>query len=178
MSKMVLNARQLACLASPARNEVFMQLRVLGEGSAGDIARAMGKRPEGTTTTLRRSSPQTSLGWHSVVHRPRSPRRFVPVGKELSLPPPNAGPEVAALSRKAVRAGLTTTVRAYMKAAETAENDGSVRARMHLIRANIRPLGECSRVPSTIGGRLKFASEHRAEDGVRLVWSSVVYPPT
>jgi DNA-binding transcriptional ArsR family regulator len=180
MSKITLNAEQLACLASPARNEVFMQLRTLGKGSAGDIAKAIGKKPEAIHYHVK---ALVVAGLAKVAYHRPSPKKpesvYEPVGKSLELPKADAGPEIAALARKAVRAGLAATARGYLKAAELAESDAEVRSRMHLLKVNVRLSPEDAKeFLRLIEEANKFASARRAEDGIRLVWSSAVYPPT
>lgn len=180
MSRIVLNTLQLACLASPARNEVFMQLRILGEGSAGDIARAIGKRPEAVHYHVK---ALVAAGLARVAFQRLSPKKpesvYEPIGKSLELPRADAGPEIAALARKAVRAGLAASARGYLKAAELAEADAEVRSRMHLLKVNVRLSPEdVKEFLRLIEEASKFASERRDEGGIRLVWSSAVYPPT
>jgi predicted ArsR family transcriptional regulator len=179
MAKMTLNAVQLACLASPARNEVLTQLRGMGQGSASEIAKALGKKPEAIHYHLK---ALVSAGLAFVVFRRPAPKKpesvYEPIGTALQLPPPNAGPEVAALARKAVKAGFAATTRGYLKAAENAEHDPAVRSHMHLIRANLRLSEEDAKTfLELLESANKFASEHRTEEGARLLWSSAVYPP-
>jgi predicted ArsR family transcriptional regulator len=42
-----LDERQVACLATPLRHEIFMTLVSIGPASAGDVARALGRAPDG-----------------------------------------------------------------------------------------------------------------------------------
>lgn len=178
MAKITLNAEQLACLASPARNEVLTQLRGMGRGSASEVAKALGKKPEAIHYHLK---ALVVAGLASVAYRRPAPKKpesvYEPVGTALQLPPPNAGPEIAALARKAVKAGFAATVRGYLEAAEAAEQDLAVRSQMHLIRANLRLSPEDTQTfLKLIETANTFASEHRTEEGTRLVWSSAVYP--
>ncbi len=180
MAKMTLNADQLACLASPARNEVLTQLRGMGQGSASEIAKALGKKPEAVHYHLK---ALVAAGLALVAYRRPAPKKpesvYKPIGTALQLPPANAGPEIAALARKAVRAGFAATARGYLAAAKMAEEDPVVRSNMHLIRANLRLATEDAKTfLSLIEAANIFASEHKSEEGVRLIWSSAVYPPT
>src|SRR5947209_5304315 len=179
MAQITLNADQLACLASPARNEVFMQLRTMGQGSAREIGRALGKKPEAIHYHLK---ALVGAALARVAYRRPAPKKpesvYEPIGKSLRLPPANSGPAIAALARKAVRAGFGATVRGYLRAAERAEGDAIVRSRMHLIRANLR-LSEEDAKPFTgmIEADSEFACSHRDDAGVQLIWSSAVFPP-
>ena len=179
MAKITLNERQLACLASPARNEVLAQLRSLGQGSASEVAKAVSKKPQAVHYHLK---ALVAAGLAEVAFRRPSPKKpeavYRPVGDSLELPRLDAVPEVAALTRKAVRAGLSATARGYLRAAELAETDAAVRSHMHLLRMNLRLSAQDAKdFLAMIEAAQQFASARRSESGIRLVWSSAVYPP-
>ena len=179
MAKITLNAEQLACLASPARNEVLTQLRGMGQGSASEVAKALGKKPEAVHYHLK---ALVVAGLAVAAYRRPAPKKpesvYEPVGSALELPPPDASPEIATLARKAVRAGFSATARGYLEAAVTAEHDPAVRSQMHLIRANLRlSRKDAKTFIDLIEAANKFATHHRSEEGTRLIWSSAVYPP-
>lgn len=179
MTKITLNERQLACLASPARNEVLVQLRSLGEASAREVAKAVSKKPEAVHYHLK---ALVEVGLAIIAFKRPSPKKpeavYRSVGDSLELPRLDAGPQVAALTRKAVKAGLSATARGYLKAAELAESDAAVRSHMHLLRMNLRLSSEdAKKFLGMIEAAQEFASAKRNESGARLVWSSAVYPP-
>jgi DNA-binding transcriptional ArsR family regulator len=178
MSHLTLNAEQLACLASPARNEVFMQLRTLGQGSIGDIARAIGRKPEAVHYHVK---ALVAAGLASQAYRRHSTKKpeavFAPIGKEVRLPKGPQEPEVAALMRKAVAAGFRQTARGYLAASKAAESDSETRRWMHVIRLNARLSPEdAQEFISRIEAAVRFADQHRNDEGIKLIWSSVTYP--
>src|SRR4051812_28092657 len=115
MSTIILNADQLACLASPVRNEVFMQLRTIGKASVGDIAKVLGKSPEAVHYHVK---ALVAAGLAREAFRRPGVKKpefvYEPVGKRLKLPNPSEGPEVAKLIRKSVAAGFRQTIRGYL----------------------------------------------------------------
>lgn len=178
MPKITLNADQLACMASPARNEVLVHLRALGQGSASEVAKDLGKRTQAVHYHLK---ALVSAGLARVAYRRPAPKKpeavYEPIGSALQLPPPNSGPEIAAVTRKAIRAGFAATTRGYLKAAQKAEKEPASRSKMHLIRANLRLSAKDTKTfLNLLEAASKFASEHRNENGDRLNWSSAVYP--
>ncbi|MEA2553403.1 MAG: Helix-turn-helix domain [Fimbriimonadaceae bacterium] len=175
---MTLSAEQLKCLASPARNEVFTQLRILGKASIGDVAKALGKKPESVHYHMK---GLVSAGLAKEAFRRPAPKKpesvYEPVGRKLRLPAQDSGSEIATLTRKAVAAGLRQTLRGYQKASQAAEHSPKVRARMHVIKASLRlKAADAEAFFKLIEAASRFADEHRDDSGERLVWSSLVYP--
>jgi DNA-binding transcriptional ArsR family regulator len=178
MRPITLSAEQLACLASPARNEVFSQLRTAGKASIGDLAKAIGKKPEAVHYHVRAlvaAGLATEAFRRPGTKKPESV--YEPLGKELRLPKASQGPEVAALMRKAVAAGFRQTARGYLAASKAAENDSDCKRLMHVIRLNARlSPRDAKEFLRRIEAVVRFADEHRKEEGIKLVWSSVTYP--
>ena len=178
MTATVLDADQLACLASPARNEVFMRLRILGQASVGDISKQTGRSPEAVHYHVR-ALVQANLA-REAFKRPgvKKPEAvFESVGKNLKLPKPEGDPKVSLLIRKSVAAGFRQTIRGYLKAAKSAENNPSQRELMHVIRMNARlSKRDAKELKRRIEDVVRFADRRRVEKGIKLVWSSIVFP--
>ena len=178
MGPLTLTARQLECLASPVRNEVFTQLRTLGQASVGDIARATGRKPEAVHYHVRelvRVKLAREAFRRQNAKKPESV--YEPVGKRLRLPKADESPEIARLIRRSVAAGFRQSVRGYMDAADRAENDPDALKHLHVIKlvAKLRPQ-DAKEFLARIESAARFADEHRNEKGVKLVWSSLVFP--
>lgn len=178
MGPKTLTAEELACLASPARNEVFMQLRTLGQASIGDVARVMGRKPE---TVHYHVKALLAAGLvREAFRRPgiKKPEAvYESVGAKYRLPSPAKDAQIAGLIRKSVAAGLRQTTRGFLAAAKAAETSPETQKLLDVVRLNARLSPEDAReLMRRIGEVVKFADEHRQEDGVRLVWSSLLYP--
>jgi hypothetical protein len=178
MGPSTLTAKQLACLASPVRNEVFLQLRTLGQASVGDIARATGRKPEAVHYHVK-ALVQVSLAREAF--RRQSAKKpeavYEPVGKKLRLPKPTDSPEIAGLIRKTVVAGFRQSIRGYTEAARRAESDPDTLRYMHVIKLLARlSATDAKEFMKRIEDAVQFADDHRREDGLKIVWSSVVYP--
>ena len=178
MSIRTLNAKQLACLSSPARNEVFMRLRTLGRASIADIARDLEKKPEAVhyhVKALLAAGLAKEAFKRSGVKKPEWV--YESVGNKWRLPKARPGSEVAVQSRKAVLAGFRQVARGYQRAAEASERDPKLRAKMHAIRMNVRLKPSDARAfIDLIENAVAFADERRDEAGARLIWSSIVFP--
>jgi len=180
MRPKTLTADQLACLASPARNEVFMQLRLSDKASIGDLARTLGKRPEAIHYHVKALE---KVGLAKEAFKRRSAKKpesvYKAVGKAWRLPKMSRGSKTAEVTRKSVAAGFRQSARGYLKAAEQAEFELTIRKRMHVIRMNMRLASkDVPVVLEMIEQIVRYADEHRDEKGERLVWSSLVYPPS
>jgi len=174
-----LNAAQLECLSSPARSEVFMQLRSIGQASIGELGRSLGKRPEAIhyhVKALVKAKLAKEAFRRPGIKKPESV--YEPIGTNWRLPRMRAGSPVAEMARKTVAAGFRQSARGYLKAAERADREPHVRKRMQVIRMNIRLKPEDIPVlMEMIEAVVKFADEHKSADGERLAWSSILYPP-
>ena len=178
MRTITLTAEQMTCLASPARNEVFMQIRTLGRASVGEIAKAVGKKPEAVHYHVKALVSAGLAREAGRRHRAKKPEAiYETVGKRLRLPRPDSGPEVSKLIRKSVAAGLRQAARGYLEASEKSDEDPELRKMMHTIRMNIRlSPKDAKELLRRIEELVQFADTHLQEDGLRLVWSSIVYP--
>ena len=178
MATITLTAPQLRCLASPVRNEVFMQIRTMGQASVREIAKATGRKPEAVHYHVK---SLVSAGLAREAFRRPAPKKpesvYEPIGKELRLPKPGQKPEVAALIRKSTAAGFRQTLRGYLKAARQAQTEPKIRPYLHIVRMNARLSPKDAReFLDRIEDAVKFADEHRDEEGMKLVWSSITYP--
>ena len=155
-----------------------MQLRVLQQASVGDLSRRTGRSPEAVhyhVKALVGAGLAEEAFKRPGVKKPEAV--YQALGKDLRLPKPAANPEVASLIRKSVEAGFRQTIRGYLRAARKAELDAAQRELMHVIRMNVR-LGkrDAKEMKRRIEEIVKFADSRRKEDGIKLVWSSMVFP--
>jgi len=176
---MILTSQQLTCLASPARNEVFVTIRSLREASAADIAEAGAWSSEAVQFHLREL---LKSGLIRVKYRRPTSRRTEAVyessDKEYRLPDVRKDPELAALTRKSVAAGLRQTVRGYLAATERVAEAPESAHGIQIIRATARLSLEDTRAfLGLLNAASEFAKRHETPDGERLCWTSVVYPP-
>lgn len=173
-----LNSQQLACLASPIRNQTFMTLRRMGTASARELAEEMGRTPASThyhVKELLAAGLIREQGRRPTARKPEA--IYEPVEKTYQLPNLREQPELASITRRAVTAGLRSTIRGYEAAAAKAQEDQSLREYMHVIRAAVRlSPDDAQAFMAMIESASKFAREHDTRDGVRLHWSSLVFP--
>ncbi len=178
MSVLTLTTAQLKCLASPARNEVFAQLRALGEASVRDLGAAVGKSPE-TVHYHVKELVAANLA-KEAYRRPGTKKPeavYVPVGKRFRLPYPAPNKRVADLIRKSVVAGFRQTARGYLEAMTRSESESALKPLTHVIRMNARlSPANAKELMDRIEAVVKFADENREEGGIKVAWSSIVYP--
>jgi len=155
-----------------------MQLRILGKASVGDLARALGKRPEAVHYHVRglvKANLAKEFERRPGVKKPEV--IYAPLDKELRLPKSQGNSAISALVRKSVAAGFRQTVRGYLEASRKAERGELDSSYMHVIRLNARLApADAKEFIRQIESLVRFADERRTEAGEQLVWSSVVFP--
>src|SRR2546423_11730891 len=173
----ILTGEQLACLASPRRNEVFTILRSLKQGSVKEIADRTRQSPESTHYHVRALE---HVGLVREAFRRAGFRKpeivFEPTASRLSLPDLRENPELAPLTRKTILAGLRQVMRGYEPAAIRAAHNPDLEKHMHIIRANLLLSRKDARTfLAMIEAASRFAKDREAQGGVGLMWSSLVF---
>jgi len=157
---------------------VFTQLRALGEASVRDLGAAVGKSPE-TVHYHVKELVAANLA-KEAYRRPGTKKPesvYVPVGKRFRLPSPPPNKRVAELIQKSVVAGFRQSVRGYANAMARSAEDPSLRTLIHVIRMNARlSPADAKEFMERIEMAVRFADENRQEEGVRIAWSSIVFP--
>jgi DNA-binding transcriptional ArsR family regulator len=174
----VLTTAQLRCLASPAREDLFSRLRLLGKGSVGDLAEATGRSPEAVNyhvKALLKAELIVEVGRRKTERRPEAV--FAPIGSQFRFPEPEENPDATALTRKAAVNGLRRVTVALEKAGVAAESQPELRDFLHLVRANIRLSKEDAiALGKLIDEAARFARERERPDGEPVMWASVLFP--
>lgn len=175
---MILNAEQLACLASPIRNEAFSTLRKLGQASAREIAEEMGKSPEALHYHVRALLKAGLI--EEKLRRPTSRKPeavYETTAKTFRLPNLSHHPDLAPITRKAVAAGVRNALRGYEAAALRAMEDEALRTYLMVIRTTMQlSPQDAATFLDMIEAAVRFAREREVRHGVRLHWSSLVFP--
>jgi DNA-binding transcriptional ArsR family regulator len=178
LKEIVLNSEQLACLASPTRNETFATIRSLGKASVRELADRMGRSPEALYYHVKALSKAGLI--KEALRRPtvRKPEAvYESVEANYRLPQSGSDPELDALARRSVVSGLRHTIRGYETASTIAEKDVQKRPYLQVIRVACRLSEEHAKsFFELIEEAARFAKDHEQPDGVRLHWSSVVFP--
>ena len=178
MQPTTLNARQLACLAPPVRNETFATIRALGEASVREVAEAVGRSPESVYYHVK-----ALLGAVLIVEKYRRATAHKPeavyetTAAAFRLPDLVAHPELAPLTHKSVAVGLRHAMRGYLAASKQAESDPKIRESMSVVRDIARLSSEDAETFfNLIEEAVRFARSHESPVGTRLYWSSIVFP--
>lgn len=153
-------------------------LRALGQASTADVARSMGRSSEALHYHMRALLDAGLITEAFKRPAPKKPETvYEALGTRVRLPKVDRSPELAALTRKTVAAGLRHVMRGYLQAGEAAAKDPSLRSQMHIVRANVRlKPQDMEEFVALIEKASQFATERRSEDGDRVMWSSVVFP--
>ena len=175
---LTLNPEQLACLASPIRNDVFNNLRSLKRGSVSDVASALGKSPETIHYHVRALE---KVGLIEVVAKRRTERRpeaiYASAAERYRLPTAEENPGALELTRKSVVTGLRRVAAGFEAASLASESETELGQSIHVMRLNARlSLKDFAEFTEMLERAAEFATEHESGQGQRLVWSSVVYP--
>jgi len=175
MDTVELTLPQLKCLASPACSAIYAALRALGQASAAEIGRSVGRSP--ATVHYHVKCLLESGLVREAFRRPtmRKPEAvFEPVTQRLRLPKPDPETGVNEYARRAVVAGLRQVMRGYERAArETSEDSRGI----HVLRAQLRlKPADLDRFLEMLEAASKCAEENRAEEEPLTHWSSVCYP--
>ncbi len=177
MEELVLSARQLECLASPACSDVVEALRTLEPASATEIARKIKRSPATALYHLRRlleCSLIREAGRRPTARRPEVV--FALAATRLRLPESAPGSPEEIFTRRAVVAGLRRVIRGYERAAAAPPADETT---FQVIRAQVRLSPEnADRFLELIESANRFAEKNRAEGAPVLHWTSVLYPDT
>ncbi len=178
LSPQVLTSAQLACLASPARSDVFTALRSLGASTVNELAAATGRPPASIHFHVKGLLAANLM---RLVERRRTLRRpeavYEITAAAYRLPDVRKHPESAPLVRRAVTAGLRQTIRGYELAAAEAANRPEADLNIQVIRAAVRLRPHDMDIfLSLLNQAAEMARSAEVPDGVRMNWSSVVYP--
>jgi hypothetical protein len=175
-----LTADQLECLASPIRREVFTTLRGLGTASARELAEELHRTPEILhyhLKALHRAGLIRECGRRATARKPEC--LYEPAERSYRLPDLVKQPELAAITRKAVAAGLRQTTRGYEAAAIAAVDNAEVREHISVIQAGVTLRPEnAAKFIALIEEANRFARQAESKEGLRLHWCSVVFPET
>ncbi len=168
---LVLNEAQLACLASPACNEIVQALRLMKTASATDLARVVEKTPATVHYHLKCLLKVEMVEIESSRATLRRPEAvFALVAKRFSLPNPATDPSVSELASRAVLAGIRQVMRGFSK---LASKSGVQR---HVIRSHCRLSPEDTKtLMQMISEASDFASSRQDPKGEVVHWSSVLY---
>jgi DNA-binding transcriptional ArsR family regulator len=175
MEELELSAAQMKCLASPMCNAVVQALRALGQASAAELAKSIGRSPATVHYHLR-SLLECSLvreaGRRPTARKPEAV--FELAAPRLKFPKVEPDSAEGELARRAVAAGLRQVIRGYEKAATDQTGKEGM---LHVLRAQIRlKRADAERFLEMLEAASRFAEENRTEQGTLLHWSSVVYP--
>ena len=175
MDTVELTLPQLKCLASPACNAIYVALRGLGQASAAEIGRSVGRSP--ATVHYHVKCLLESGLVREAFRRPttRKPEAvFEPAAQRVRLPKTGPDSGVSEYARRAVVAGLRQVMRGYERAArETSEESGGI----HVLRAQLRlKPADLDRFVEMIEAASKFAEANRTEEEAITHWSSICYP--
>lgn len=150
----------------------------MGVASARELAEEMGRTPASThyhVKELLAAGLIREQGRRPTARKPEA--IYEPAEKTYQLPNLVEHPELAPITRRAVAAGLRNTIRGYEAAATKAQEDHDLRAYMQLIRAAVRlSPDDAQTFMELIEKASRFAREHDSKVGVRLHWSSLVFP--
>jgi DNA-binding transcriptional ArsR family regulator len=174
----ILTTEQLKCLASPIRNDVFTTLRSLKRASVGEIALSLGKSAETIHYHVRALEGANLIEQVAKRKTERRPEAiYSSTADTYRLPRPDENARAIELTRKATVTGLRRVTAGFEAAAKAAEDDPSLYGNLHNLRMTTRLKPEdIKALMDLLEGVAEFSAEHESEDGVRLVWSSVVYP--
>ena len=155
-----------------------MAIRSLGESSVSDAAVATGRSHEAVHFHVREL---LKAGLIQIKGRRPTSRRpeavYTPAAAAYRLPDAETDPSIAAISRRAVAAGIRQSLRGYLAAAEAAAKHPEETNYVQVIRAAIRLRpDDAETFYSLLKKASDFARAHEAADGERLHWSSLVYP--
>lgn len=174
MSRVVLSNSQLECLSSPARNEVFGGLRLLGTATVAELAQTIDRKPQAVhyhLKELKRVGLAFDAGRRPGLRKPQS--LFSALTGPLSLPYGD-NPESARLRAKAVAAGLRQTLRGFTSAAQRGDLSAQ---EAHVLRLNLRLSPQNTRrFFEILEEAVEFADAHKGDQWPPLSWHSVVYP--
>ena len=169
IDEIVLDAPQLRCLAAPASSQTLSVLRESGEASATLVAEALDRSPATALYHLRKLE---RVGLAAIIERRATARRpeavYAPSARIFTLPSP--APQTEALVIKAVLAGVREAARGFAAAAG--------RSHKHVLRCQMRLTEEdADHFISLLEAASRFVLAHQcASGGIRMGWSSIVYP--
>jgi predicted ArsR family transcriptional regulator len=169
IDEIVLDARQLRCLAAPVSSQTLSVLRSLGEAPATIVAENLDRAPATALYHLRKLE---RVGLAAMIERRATARRpeaiYAPSARIFTLPSPAS--QVEDLVIKAVLAGVREAMRGFAAAAG--------RNHKHVLRCQMRLKEEdASHFVNLLEAASRFAIEHQCSSGgIRLGWSSLVYP--
>ena len=157
---------------------MFSALRSLRHGSIRDIAEHLGGSPESIHYHVKALLKAKLIFQSDRRITARKPEAiYQSIAQSLRLPDLKTQPELATLARKSVVAGLRQTIRGYESAAVQAELSPELRRHILVVRAKLRLSEEDTKhFLQMIEDAVDFARERDTDEGVRLNWSSIVYP--
>ncbi len=165
----VLSVEQLKCLASPARNEVYIALRSLGRASAREIAERLGRKPASIHYHV---EALLSVGLITEVERRAGARRpeavFEPTLANARLPE-TSDPEISGLARRAVLARMRQSMREFERAAIERRSPRAIVSATFRLKPEDVAIFE-----SMLEAAAQFASRARSDEGMPLLWSSAL----
>jgi DNA-binding transcriptional ArsR family regulator len=174
-SSHVLSTKQLDCLVSPSRQEIFACLRALGEGAATDIACHQSKSIESVCFHLRVLAKVGLIEVASI--RPSGKRPSVvyrPSYQQLLLPKTE---ESEPLVRKSVMAGLRLAAREYEAASIQSSDSSEIGDALQILRGQVRlSPDDLKSFHQMLEQALQFAKDHKDPEGTLCNVTSLCCP--